>query len=67
MGRSLIQSIELKVHRRLGYIEDEDLIHFAGEETVLEPKEDEIVVFKSFFWVGLRLPMHIMIGKVLKT
>jgi hypothetical protein len=29
------------------------LIRFAGEEIIPEPKEDEVVVFKSFFRVGL--------------
>jgi hypothetical protein len=31
-----------------------------------EPKEDEVVVFKSFFRVGLRFPLYDMIGEVLK-
>jgi hypothetical protein len=26
---------------------------------VLKPKEDEIVVFRSFLKVGLRLPLHL--------
>jgi hypothetical protein len=42
----------------LGENEDE-LIRFAGEEVILEPKEDEVVVFKSFFREGLRLPCTI--------
>jgi hypothetical protein len=29
------------------------LVRFAGEETTLKPKEDEVVVFKSFFRAGL--------------
>jgi hypothetical protein len=28
------------------------LIRFAGEEVVPEPKEDEVVVFKSFYKAG---------------
>jgi hypothetical protein len=35
--------------KRLGYIDDESLIRFAPKETILELKDDEIVVFKSFF------------------
>jgi hypothetical protein len=37
----------------------------SREETILKLKDDEIVVFKSFFWVRLRLPMHWMVIAVL--
>jgi hypothetical protein len=30
------------------------------------PKEDEVVVFRSFFRAGLRFPLYEMIGEVLK-
>jgi hypothetical protein len=33
---------------------------------ILEPKEDEVVVFKTFFRAGLRFPLYEMIGEVLK-
>jgi hypothetical protein len=33
---------------------------------ILEPKDDEVVVFKSFFRAGLRFPLYEMIGEVLK-
>jgi hypothetical protein len=41
--------------KKLGYfVEDESkLIRFAVEEVVPELKEDEVVVFKSFFRAGL--------------
>jgi hypothetical protein len=44
--------------KKLGYFgENEDeLIRFAGEEVIPKPKEDEVVVFKSFFKAGLRFP-----------
>jgi hypothetical protein len=45
---------------------DDELIRFAGDETIPEPKEDEVVVFKSFFRVGLLFPLYEMIGEVLK-
>jgi hypothetical protein len=32
----------------------------------LEPKDDEVVVFKSFFRVGLRFPLYDIIREVLK-
>jgi hypothetical protein len=42
------------------------LIRFAGEEVVLEPRNDEVVVFKSFFRAGLWFPLYKMTGEVLK-
>jgi hypothetical protein len=33
---------------------------------VLEPRDDEVVVFKSFFRAGLRFPLYEMIGEVSK-
>jgi hypothetical protein len=44
---------------------DDELIRFAGNEVVPEPKDDEVVMFKSFFRAGLRLPLYEMIGEVL--
>jgi hypothetical protein len=54
--------------KKLSYFgENEDgLIRFAGEEIFLELKEDEVVVFKSFFRARLRFPLYDMIGEVLK-
>jgi hypothetical protein len=42
------------------------LVRFAGEEVIPEPKDDEVIVFKSFFRAGLHFPLHEMIGEVLK-
>jgi hypothetical protein len=52
---------------KLGYFGEAEskLVRFAGEEVILEPKEDEVVVFKSFFRAGLRSPLNVMIGEVL--
>ena len=60
-GRSTITAEDLVVMNKLGYFgENEDgLIHFTGKEVIPEPKEDEVVVFKSFFRVGLRFPCTI--------
>jgi hypothetical protein len=56
------------VMKKLGYFgkNDDELVRFAREEIVPEPKEDEVVVFKSFFRVGLRFPLYEMVGEVLK-
>jgi hypothetical protein len=42
------------------------LIRFTGQEVIPEPKEDEVVVFKSLFRAGLWFPLYDMIGDVLK-
>jgi hypothetical protein len=54
--------------KKLGYFGETEskLIRFAGEEVVPEPKEDEVVVFKSFFKAGLHFPLYDIIGEVLK-
>jgi hypothetical protein len=53
---------------KLGYFgkNDDELIRFVGDEIVSEAKDDEVIVFKSFFRAGLRFPMYEMIGEVLK-
>jgi hypothetical protein len=44
--------------KKLGYFveNDDELVRFAGEETIPEPREDEVVLFKSFFRAGLWFP-----------
>jgi hypothetical protein len=67
-GRSTVKAEDLIVMKKLGYFgeNDDELVRFAGEEIILELKEDEVVVFKSFFRVGLWFPLYEMIGEVLK-
>ena len=45
---------------------DDELIRLAGDEVILEPRDDEVVVFKSFFRARLRFSLYEMIGEVLK-
>jgi hypothetical protein len=45
---------------------DDELIRFARDKVVPEPRNDEVVVFESFFRVGLRFPLYKMTGEVLK-
>ena len=54
--------------KKLGYFgeNDDKLVRFAREEVILEPKDDEVVVFRSFFRAGLRFPLYEMIGEILK-
>lgn len=49
MGQSLVRPNEAKVLKRLEYINNEGLIHFAFDETIPMSKDDEIIVFKRFF------------------
>jgi hypothetical protein len=67
-GKSTVTEEDFVVMKKLGYFgEDEGkLIRFASEEVIPEPKEDEVVVFRSFFKAGLRFPLYDMIGEVLK-
>ena len=61
LGKSTVTEEDFVVMKKLGYFgEDEGkLIPFTGEEVVLEPKEDEIIVFRSFFRAGLWFPCMI--------
>jgi hypothetical protein len=54
---------------KLGYFGEAEskFVWFAGEEVIPDPKDDEVVVFKSFFTAGLNFPLHEMIGEVLKN
>jgi hypothetical protein len=67
-GKSTVKVEDLVVMKKLGYFgENEDgLIRFAGEEVIPEPKEDDVVVFKSFFRARIQFPLYDMIGEVLK-
>jgi hypothetical protein len=65
--KSTVSEADVPMMMKLGYFGEakKKLIRFAGEETTLEPKDDEAVVFKSFFMIGLRFPLNEMIGEVL--
>jgi hypothetical protein len=66
-GESTISEADMPMMVKLGYFGETEkkLVRFAGKETTPEPKNDEVVVFKSFFRAGLRFPLNEMIGKVL--
>jgi hypothetical protein len=65
--KSTVSEADVPMMMKLGYFGEAEkkLIHFAGEETTPEPKNDEVVVFKRFFRAGLRFPLNKMIGEVL--
>jgi hypothetical protein len=68
-GKSTVTADDMVMMKKLGYFGEAEskLIHFAGEEVIPEPKDDEVVVFKSFFRAGLRFPLYDIIGEVLKN
>ena len=53
--KSTVTEDDMPMMMKMGYFEEDEskLIRFAGEETIREPKKDEVVVFKSFFRAGL--------------
>jgi hypothetical protein len=67
-GKSTISEADMPMKIKLGYFGEAEkkLIRFGGEETIPKPKNDEVVVYKSFLKAGLRFPLHEMIGDVLK-
>jgi hypothetical protein len=66
--KSSVSEVDVPMMMKLGYFGEAErkLVCFAGEETTPTPKDDEVVVFKSFFRAGLRFPLNEMIGEVLK-
>jgi hypothetical protein len=67
-GKSTVSEADMTMMTKLGYFKEADkgLVRFGGEETIPKPKNDEVVVFKSFFKAGLRFPLHGMIADVLE-
>jgi hypothetical protein len=65
--KSTVSEADVPMMMKLGYFgeAEKELIRFAGEETTLMPKDDEVVVFKSFFRAGVRFPLNEIIGEVL--
>jgi hypothetical protein len=53
--KSTVTEDYMPMMMKLGYFGEAEskLIRFVGAETTLEPKKDEVVVFKSFFRAGL--------------
>jgi hypothetical protein len=66
--KSIVSEADVPMMMKLGYFgeAEKNLVHFAGEETTPTPKDDEVVVFKSFFRAGLWFPLNEMIGKFWK-
>jgi hypothetical protein len=51
---------DLQMMKKLGYFSDKVNVCLLGEETMLSPKKDKVVVYKSFFKARLRLIAKIL-------
>jgi hypothetical protein len=56
----------IEVLNSFGYINNVDWVRLAGDDLVLNPREDEVVVFQNFLKVGLRFALHKTVVAVLK-
>jgi hypothetical protein len=67
--KSIVTEDDMTMMKKLGYFGESEskFVQFAGEEVIPEPREDEVIIFKSFFRAGLRFPLNDMIGEVLKN
>jgi hypothetical protein len=65
--KSTVSEADMPMMMKLGYFGEAEkkLICFVGEETIPTPKDDEVVIFKSFFRAGLRFLLNEIIGEIL--
>jgi hypothetical protein len=67
-GKSTIKVEDLALMKKMRYFgkNDDELLRFAGDKVVPKPRDDEVIMFKSFFRAGLWFPLYEMIDEVLK-
>jgi hypothetical protein len=65
-GKSKIKGGHIEVLDRFGYVDNVNWVRLGGDDLVLNTKEDEVVVFRSFLKVGLRFPLHKTVVVILK-
>jgi hypothetical protein len=66
--KSTVSEADMPMMMKFGYFGEAErkLVRFSKEETTPAPKDDEVVVFRSFFKAWLQLPLNEMIGEVFK-
>jgi hypothetical protein len=64
-GLSRVTSSDLGEFAKVGWF-SRDLARPSEGEVVLDPRGDEVVVYKEFFLAGLRFPPHPLVVGVLK-
>jgi hypothetical protein len=65
-GKSTIKQSHLE-NMRGRYFQDMSIVRASGDNNVPAPKENEAVIFRSFFKAGLRFPLSKFVVEVLKT
>jgi hypothetical protein len=65
-GKSTIKQSHLE-NMRGRYFRDMSIMRAGGDNNVLAPEENEVVIFQSFFKAGLRFPLSKFVVEVLKT
>jgi hypothetical protein len=65
-GKSTIRQSHLE-NMTGRYFRDLSIVRAGGDNNVLVPEENEVVIFRSFFKVGLRFPLSKFVVEVLNT
>jgi hypothetical protein len=65
-GKSTIKQSHLE-NMRGRYFRDMSIVRAGGDNNVPAPKENEVVIFRSFFKAGPRFPLSKFVVEVLKT
>lgn len=55
------------MYAKLGYIENSKFVRLDGDDETSQSKDDEIVIFKKVFRVGLCFPVDQMVIEVLRN
>jgi hypothetical protein len=64
-GKSTIKQSRLD-NMRGRYFRDMSIVRAGGDNTTPAPKENEVVIYRSFFKAGLRFPLSKFVVEVLK-
>jgi hypothetical protein len=64
-GKSIIKQSHLD-NMRGRYFRDISIVRVGGDNTAPAPEENEVVIYRSFFKVGLRFPLSKFVVEVLK-
>jgi hypothetical protein len=64
-GKSTIKQSHLE-NMRGRYFRDMSIVRVGGDNNVPSPKENEVVIYRSFFKAGLRFPLSNFVVEVLK-
>jgi hypothetical protein len=66
IGHSTLREKDLQSMKKLSYFSSKINVRLPGNETTRNPGKDKVVVYKSFFKAGLRLPMYKMIAMAMQ-